>query len=75
MYQNDNNNKMRKINKKGQRGVGWERERERDERIFLFIFLSLAYFSDLRKLDHIYFVGAECKVDLRDESYAWTPKS
>ena len=44
-------------------------ERERGERILIFYFSLFVSFSDLRKLDRV-FVGAEGKVDLRDESYA-----
>ena len=40
-------------------------ENEEGEREILIIFSLLVSF----------FVGAEGKIDLRDESYAWTPKS
>ena len=51
--------------------------RERDERerdIFNFFF-SLCFFLRSTKIGSYVFVGAESKVDLHDESYAWTPKS
>ena len=45
-------------------------------RFFYFIIISFLYFF-LRsmKIGLSDFVGAEGKIDLRDESYAWTPKS
>ena len=48
-----------------------EEERERD---FNFFF-SLRFFLRSTKIGPQVFVGTEGKVDLRDESYAWTPKS
>ena len=44
------------------------------EEIFLFFF-SLCFFLRSTKIVPRGFVGTEGKVDLRDESYAWTPKS
>ena len=42
------------------------------ERIFFFFFF---FFLRSMKIRPQVFVGTEGKVDLRDESYAWTPKS
>ena len=44
------------------------------EKKFL-IFFSLRFFFRSTKIGPQVFVGTEGKVDLRDESYAWTPKS
>ena len=43
--------------------------------IFIFIFSSLRFFLKSTKIGPQVFVGIEGKVDLRDESYACTPKS
>ena len=51
-------------------GRKWER-RERD----ILIFFSLCFFLRSTKIGPQVFVGAKGKVDLCDESYAWTPKS
>ena len=48
-----------------------ENERKRE---FLFLF-SLRFFLRSMKIGPQVFVGTEDKVDLRDESYAWTQKS
>ena len=48
---------------------------ERGRRYFIFIFFSLSFFLRSMKIGPQVFVGTEGKVDLRDESYAWTPKS
>ena len=48
-----------------------ERERLRG----FYFFISLCFFLRSRKIRLQVFVGTEGKVDLRDESYAWTPKS
>ena len=53
-------------------GVG--REREVREKIIL-IFFSFRFFLRSMKIGSQVFVGTEDKVDLRNESYAWTPKS
>ena len=53
-------------------GVG--REREVREKIIL-IFFSLRFFFRSMKIGPQVFVGTEGKVDLRNESYALTPKS
>ena len=58
--------------KRGERGIAW---RERGERVLIFYFSSLRFFLRFTKIGSQVFVGAEGKVDLRDESYAWTPKS
>ena len=42
---------------------------------FIFIFFSLCFFLRSMKIGSQVFVGTKGKVDLRDESYAWTPKS
>ena len=76
-YNNNNNNiiiRERKNNhqKEGRRASGeGERVREREN----FFFSSLPFFLRSTKIGPQVFVGAEGKVDLRDESYAWTPKS
>ena len=41
----------------------------------ILIFFSLRFFLRFMKIGPQVFVGTEGKVDLRDESYAWTPKS
>ena len=45
-----------------------------ERELFLFFF-SLRFFFRSMKIGPQVFVGTEGKVDLRDESYAWTPKS
>ena len=40
-----------------------------------FNFSSLCFFLKSTEIGQQVFVGTEGKVDLRDESYAWTPKS
>ena len=86
MYPNNNNNndnnnnnnniiiiiKREKSMKMGERGIAW---RERGERVLIFYFSSLCFFLRSTKIGSQVFVGAEGKVDLRDEIYAWTPKS
>ena len=62
----------KKINQKGGEGVGRKRMGERE--YFLF-FSSLLFFLRSMKIRPQVFVGTEGKVDLRDESYVWTPKS
>ena len=42
---------------------------------FNFNFSSLRFFLRSMKIGPRVFIGIEGKVDLRDESYAWTPKS
>ena len=42
-----------------------------ERELFLFFF---RFFLIFMKIGPQVFVGAEGKVDLRDESYAWTPK-
>ena len=49
-----------------------ERERLRG---ILFFYFFLRFFLRSKKIGPRVFVGTEGKVDLRDESYAWTPKS
>ena len=44
------------------------------EREILIIFFSLCFFFRSMKIGPSDFVGAEGKIDLRDKSYAWTPK-
>ena len=48
---------------------------ERGRRYFILYFFSLSFFLRSTKIGPQVFVGTEGKVDLRDESYAWTPKS
>ena len=50
-------------------------ERETIQRDFIFYFSFLRFFFRSRKIEPQVFVGTEGKVVLRDESYAWTPKS
>ena len=42
---------------------------------FFFLISSLCFFLRCTKIGLQVFVGTEGKVDLRDESYAWTQKS
>ena len=48
---------------------------EKGRRYFIFYFFSLSFFLRSMKIGPQVFVGTEGKVDLCDESYAWTPKS
>ena len=50
-------------------GEGWR------ERILFLFFSSFRFFLGSTKIRPQIFFGAEGKVDLRDESYAWIPKS
>ena len=50
-------------------------ERERGERILIFLFFFLCFFIRFMKIGLQVFIRAEGKIDLRDESYVWTPKS
>ena len=50
-------------------------ENEGGERDILIIFFSLSFFFRSMKIGPSDFVRTEGKIDLRDESYAWTPKS
>ena len=43
--------------------------------LLFFIISSLRFFFISTKIGLQVFVGTKGKVDLRDESYAWTPKS
>ena len=84
VYPNNNNNNNNNNNiiiiikwKKNQMGQGAssggeERARERD---FIFYFPSLCFLFRSMEIGSRVFVGAESKVDIHDESYAWTPKS
>ena len=49
-------------------------ENEGGEREILIIFSLLVFFRSM-KIRPSDFVEAEGKIDLRNESYAWTPKS
>ena len=51
------------------REEGWRGER------FKIFFFSFRFFLRSMKIGPQVFIGAEGKVDLRDESYAWAPKS
>ena len=64
---------MKKIIKRGRRPFSSGGEGG-DERIFLFFSFS-CFFLRSTKIGPQVFVGTEGKVDLRNESYAWTPKS
>ena len=58
------------------RGGVRQREGERGEgENFNFIISSFLFFLRFTKIEPRVFVETEGKVDLRDESYAWTPKS
>ena len=46
-----------------------------EESFFIFIIYSLRFFIRSTKIGPQVFIGTECKVDLRDESYMWTSKS
>ena len=66
---NKNENKMKV--KKRRRGLVWERERGkawREKILFFFSFLN--FFLRSMKIGSQVFVGAEGKVDIRNESYA-----
>ena len=52
----------------------WERERRLGRENFKFFYFFFRFFLKSTKIGPHVFVGAEGKVDLRDESYAWTPK-
>ena len=45
------------------------------QRIFIFNFSSFRFFLRSMKTGPHVYIGTEGKVDLRDESYVWTPKS
>ena len=49
--------------------------RVRVERELFLFFFSFRFFLRSMKIELQVFVGTEDKVDLHDESYAWTPKS
>ena len=62
----------------GGRGQEWRGERRRAEEFcfyFYYFFLCFFFFFRSTKIGPQVFVGTEGKVDLRDESYAWIPKS
>ena len=59
-----------KMGERASGGRGWEREN-----IYFLFFSYLCFFLRSTKIRPQVFVGTEGKVDLRDESYAWTPKS
>ena len=88
--QNNNNNNIIIIiikwkKKKAKGGRDSERGRREGEHwreriyiyiyIYIYIFSSIHFFFRFTKIGSLVFVGTEGKVDLRDESYAWTPKS
>ena len=60
----------KKINQKGGEGIGRKMMGES-----FFFFSSLRFFFRYTKIGLQVFIGTEGKVDLCDESYAWTPKS
>ena len=47
----------------------------REGEIFYFFYFLFSFFFRFTKIGSSDFVGVEGKIDLRDESYAWTPKS
>ena len=58
--------------------VKWEETEGEKEGVGYFIFFiisSLRFFLISTKIGQQVFIGTEGKVDLRDESYVWTPKS
>ena len=55
--------------------MAWGRERGVWGEIFYFYFYSFRFFLRSTKIGPQVFVRTEGKVDLRGESYAWTPKS
>ena len=68
--------KKNKIIKRGQNGQdGGGEHRDREEDFIFFNFSSLRLFFRSTKIKPQVFVGTEGKVDLRNESYAWTPKN
>ena len=67
---------MEKIKQNGAERERGRREGERwEERILFLFFSSLHFFLRSMKIGQQVFVETEGKVYLRDESYAWTPKS
>ena len=50
-------------------------EGRREEREILIFFFFVCFFIRSTKIGLQVLVGAKGKVDLRDESYAWAPKS
>ena len=64
-----------KVNKR-RRGLIRQREREGKcgKRNLIFFYFFLNFFLISMKIGPQVFVRAEGKVDLRDKSYAWTPK-
>ena len=65
----------KKSSKRGQKRASGGRALER-ENIYIYIyFSSLRFYLTSTKIGSHVFVGTEGKVDLHDESYAWTPKS
>ena len=64
----------KKSSKRGLReGVGRKSIGERE--YYFYFFSSLRFFLRSMKIGPQVFIGIESKVDLHDESYAWTPKS
>ena len=55
--------------------VGWERGVRVETEFLFFNFSSTRFFFIFTEIGPRVFIGTEGKVDLRDESYAWTPKS
>ena len=55
--------------------MAWERERCLGRENFKFLYFFLRFFLRSTKIESQVFIITEGKVDLRDESYAWTPKS
>ena len=64
-----------KVKKQLQEAIFSMREESVWRENFIFIFSSLRFFLRFTKIGSQVFVGAKGKVDLRDKSYAWTPKS
>ena len=68
-------NKIIKVKKQLQEAIFSVREESVWREDFNFIFSSLRFFLRSTKIGPQVFVRSEGKVDLRDESYALTPKS
>ena len=68
-------NEIIKFKKELQEAILSMREESVWREDFNFIFSSLRFFLRSTKIGPQVFVETEGKVDLRDESYAWTPKS
>ena len=64
-----------KMKKEKEDDILFRRGERCGERYFIFYFSILCFFLRSTKIGPQVFIRTEGKVDLRDESYAWTPKS